>query len=60
MKNSMKNLMVITMLLCGISFAEETSSTSVSGEFSTDITFGHAVTFVSPYTGITFSSEGWE
>ena len=67
MKNSMKNLMVITMLLCGITFAQEAvaseaeeSSTSISGEFSTDITFGDAVTFASPYTGITFSSDGWE
>ena len=66
MKNSMKNLMIATILLCGISFGQEavasteTSSTSVSGEFSTDITFGDAVTFVSPYTGITFSSDGWE
>ena len=67
MKNSMKNLMVVTMLLCGITFAQEAvaseaeeSSTSISGEFSTDITFGDAVTFVSPYTGITFSSDGWE
>ena len=60
MKNSMKNLMVITMLLCGISFAEETSSTSVSGEFSTDITFGDAVTFGSPYSGLTLSGDGWE
>ena len=65
MKNSMKNLMVITMLLCGISFGQEAvasteeSSTTISGEFSTDITFGDAVTFVSPYTGITFSSDGW-
>ena len=60
MKNSMKNLMVITLLLCGISFAEETSSTSVSGEFSTDITFGDAVTFGSPYSGLTLSGDGWE
>jgi len=60
MKNSMKNLMVITMLLCGISFAEETNSTSVSGEFSTDITFGDAVTFGSPYSGLTLSGDGWE
>ena len=65
MKNSMKNLMVITMLLCGITFGQEAvvseeSSTSISGEFSTDITFGDAVTFVSPYTGITFSNDGWE
>jgi hypothetical protein len=63
----MKNLMVITMLLCGITFGQEavastedSSSTTISGEFSTDITFGDAVTFVSPYTGITFSNDGWE
>jgi len=67
MKNSMKNLMVITMLLCGITFGqeavastEEDSSTKISGEFSTDITLGDAVTFGSPYTGITFSNDGWE
>ena len=66
MKNSMKNLMVITMLLCGITFGQEattsteTSSTKVSGEFSTDITFGDAVTFVSPYSGLTISGDGWE
>ena len=66
MKNSMKNLTVITMLLCGITFGQEAvasteeSSTTISGEFSTDITFGDAVTFVSPYTGVTFSGDGWE
>ena len=65
MKNSMKNLTVITMLLCGITFGQEavasteTSSTTISGEFSTDITLGDAVTFVSPYTGVTFSNNGW-
>ena len=66
MKNSMKNLMVVTMLLCGITFGQEavaseaeTSSVKVSGEFSTDITFGDAVTFVSPYSGLTFSGDGW-
>jgi len=62
----MKNLMVITMLLCGITFGQEAvasveeSSTTISGEFSTDITLGDAVTFGSPYTGITFSNDGWE
>ena len=66
MKNSMKNLTVITMLLCGITFGQEAvasteeSSTTISGEFSTDITLGDAVTFGSPYTGITFSNDGWE
>ena len=65
MKNSMKNLMVITMLLCGITFGQEAvasteeSSTTISGEFSTDITFGDAVTFVSPYSGLTISGDGW-
>ena len=65
MKNSMKNLTVITMLLCGITFGQEAvasveeSSTTISGEFSTDITLGDAVTFGSPYTGITFSNGGW-
>ena len=66
MKNSMKNLTVITMLLCGITFGQEAvasteeSSTTISGEFSTDITFGDAVTFVSPYSGLTVSGDGWE
>jgi len=66
MKNSMKNLMVVTMLLCGITFGQEAvastedSSVKVSGEFSTDITFGDAVTFVSPYSGLTLSGDGWE
>ena len=66
MKNSMKNLMVITMLLCGITFAQEAvasteeSSTTISGEFSTDVTFGDAVTFVSPYSGLTIRGDGWE
>ena len=53
MKNSMKNLMVITMLLCSITFGQEAvvseeSSTTISGEFSTDITMGDVVTFGSP------------
>ena len=58
MKNlSMKTL--ITAIACiglfGIVRADETTTTgvSVSGEFSTDITFGDATTFVSPYTGMT-------
>ena len=70
MKNlSMKTLITysIAMLgLFGIVRAEETTTTeeatsvvSVSGELSTDITFGDATTFTSPYTGLTFSSDGW-
>ena len=70
MKNlSMKTLITysIAMLgLIGIVRAEEAVVTettqpvvSVTGEFSTDITFGDATTFVSPYTGMTFSGDGW-
>ena len=68
MKNlSMKTL--ITTIACiglvGIVRAEETAVEvaepviSISGELSTDITFGDATTFVSPYTGLTFSGDGW-
>jgi hypothetical protein len=32
---------------------------TINGELSTDITFGDATSFVSPYTGLTFSSDGW-
>ena len=65
MKNSMKNLMVITMLLCSITFGQEAvvseeSSTTISGEFSTDITMGDVVTFGSPYSGLILSGDGWE
>ena len=69
MKNlSMKTL--ITTIACiglfGIVRAQETTTTeettsvvSVSGELSTDITFGDATTFSSPYSGLTFSGDGW-
>ena len=69
MKNlSMKTLIIysIAMLgLFGIVRAEEvvTETTqpvvSVTGELSTDITFGDATTFASPYTGLTLSGDGW-
>ena len=65
MKNlSMKSLITASLLvvgLFGIVRADETTTTgvSVSGEFSTDITFGDATTFVSPYQGLTFSGDGW-
>ena len=32
---------------------------SVTGELSTDITFGDATTFGSPYTGLILSGDGW-
>ena len=68
MKNTrMKALLIgIAFLgMFGIVRAEETAETeapsgvTVSGELSTDITFGDATSFVSPYTGLTFSGDGW-
>ena len=70
MKNTrMKALLTATLFLglFGIVRAEETttevtdtvSEITVSGELSTDITFGDATTFTSPYTGLTFSGDGW-
>jgi len=69
MKNlSMKTLVTLSiacMGLFGIVRANEvvTETTipvvSVTGELSTDITFGDATTFASPYTGLVFSGDGW-
>ena len=69
MKNlSMKTLITLSiacMGLLGIVRAEEvvTETTqpvvTVTGELSTDITFGDATTIVSPYTGLTFNGDGW-
>jgi len=73
MKNlSMKTLITSSILMLGLfgivraeetttteSVVEETSTITVSGELSTDITFGDATTFSSPYTGLTFSGDGW-
>ena len=67
-KLSMKTLIITGLVivgLFGIVRAEETAVEvtepviSISGELSTDITFGDATTFVSPYTGLTFSGDGW-
>ena len=68
MKNTrMKALLIgIAFLgMFGIVRAEETAETAapegvtVSGELSTDITFGDATSFTSPYTGLRFSGDGW-
>jgi len=69
MKNlSMKTLITYSVAclgLFGIVRADETiatetaSAVTVSGELSTDITFGDATTFSSPYTGLNFSGDGW-
>ena len=79
MKNSMKNLIVISTMLVGlfgIVRAEETttvttttvetvttesnSGVKISGELSTDITFGDEEnTTTSPYMGLVFGGDGW-
>jgi len=67
-KLSMKTLITLSIAclgLFGIVRADEvvTETTipvvSVTGELSTDITFGDATTFASPYTGLTLSGDGW-
>jgi len=68
----MKNLSIKTLItlsiacmgLLGIVRAQEAvvevpAGITINGELSTDITFGDATSFVSPYTGLTFSSDGW-
>ena len=67
-KLSMKTLITLSIAmlgLFGIVRAEEAVTetaepvVSVAGELSTDITFGDATTFTSPYTGLVFSGDGW-
>ena len=69
----MKNLSMKTLIIYSIAFlglfgivranevVTETSQpvVSVTGELSTDITFGAATSFGSPYTGLVFSGDGW-
>ena len=69
----MKNLSMKTLIIYSIAFlglfgivranevVTETSQpvVSVTGELSTDITFGDATTFTSPYTGLVISGDGW-
>ena len=78
MKNSMKNLIVISTMflgLFGIVRAEETttvttttvettttesdSGVTISGELSTDLTFGDENTNESPYMGVSLSGDSW-
>ena len=69
MKNlSMKTLIIYSIAMMGLFgivradevVTETTQPTvSVTGELSTDITFGDATTFTSPYTGLVFSGDGW-
>ena len=59
MKNSIRNLIITAALVTGM-FGIVNAQAEVSGEFSTDVTIGDAVTFSSPYTGLNISGDGWE
>ena len=59
MKNSIRNLIITAALVTGM-FGIVNAQTAVSGEFSSDVTFGDATAFSSPYTGLSISGDGWE
>ena len=69
MKNSIKNLIIVSALVAGIfgiTNAQDTEARAevpaiaVSGQFSTDYTSGEETTFTTPYTGIALTGDGWE
>ena len=53
-----RNLMVSFAILSAMMFG--TNGTKVSGEFSSAITFGDAVSFTTPYTGVVLTGDNWE
>ena len=57
MKNSIRNLIISLALISGL---VGISQAQVSGEFSTDVTFGETTSFSSPYTGIILGGDDWE
>jgi len=59
MKNSIRNL-IIALALVGGMFGIANAQVAVSGEFSSDVTFGDATAFSSPYTGLNISGDDWE
>ena len=61
--NTLKTILTAIVFFGGITFAQEEAveaGSSWSGEFSTDITMGDTVSFTAPYTGISYSGEGWK
>ena len=65
MKNSIKNLIVISAIVAGIfgvTNAQDTEAPTiaVNGQFSTDYTSGDEATFTTPYTGVALMGDGWE
>ena len=59
MKNSIRNLIITAALVTGM-FGIANAQSAVSGEFSSDVTFGDAIAFSTPYTGLSISGDGWE
>ena len=58
MKNKLKNLLIAISLVAGL-MGFMHAQVAVTGEMSSDITFGDAVSFGSPYTGLTLLGDGW-
>ena len=58
MMNSIRNLIITAALVAGIFGIS--NAADVSGEFSSDVTFGDATAFSTPYTGLSISGDGWE
>jgi len=52
-----RNLMVFSAILSAMMFGN--SGTKISGEFSSAVSFGDAVSFTTPYTGIAISGDNW-
>ena len=53
-----RNLMVFLAILSAMMFGN--SGTKVTGEFSSAVSFGDAVSFTTPYTGVAVSGDNWE
>jgi len=53
-----RNLMVFFAILSAMMFGD--SGTKVTGEFSSNVTFGDSISFTTPYTGIVISGDDWE
>ena len=53
-----RNLMVFLAILSAMMFGN--SGTKVTGEFSSAVSFGDAVSFTTPYTGVAISGDNWE
>mgnify|MGYP000386140097 FL=1 len=52
-----RNLMVFFAILSAMMFGN--SGTKITGEFSSAVSFGDAVSFTTPYTGIAISGDNW-